>query len=319
MGYLVCDKCKGYYELQPGESPGDFSDKCECGGTLDYVERIGSESKSEGKKEETKKEEPKVEQEDTKKKNSVKYCPTCGQPLSSSKKVKTPKKFSTPKIDTSKQKKTASKLFGNLKEHFMGLSTRNKAFSVGGILIVLVLIGVFALPGNIAAAHYNSTNISFDYPSNLEVLDSYTGLDWTLRNKTTAHYAIIIAANPTEFAIQPTTMDEATNPGEVVDEMNQTAYENNRSANNTEPNWFLNQEIKDFEKKYKVTKRSANGYTYYEAKDESNFFYKTIIVKEGAKYFYTIAINKMGKSKPEYYNEAVEGCQMVVNSFKILQ
>lgn len=33
-GFLVCDKCGGYYELQPGESPEDFIDKCECGGKL---------------------------------------------------------------------------------------------------------------------------------------------------------------------------------------------------------------------------------------------------------------------------------------------
>ena len=32
--YLVCNKCGGYYELQPGESPRDFSLECECGGHL---------------------------------------------------------------------------------------------------------------------------------------------------------------------------------------------------------------------------------------------------------------------------------------------
>jgi hypothetical protein len=36
LGYLVCDKCQGYYELQSGESPKDFLDNCECGGTLNY-------------------------------------------------------------------------------------------------------------------------------------------------------------------------------------------------------------------------------------------------------------------------------------------
>jgi hypothetical protein len=40
MGYLVCEKCEGYYELKEGESPEDFSDKCECGGKLEYVETI---------------------------------------------------------------------------------------------------------------------------------------------------------------------------------------------------------------------------------------------------------------------------------------
>ena len=35
MGYLVCEECGGYYELQPGESPEDY-EECECGGKLKY-------------------------------------------------------------------------------------------------------------------------------------------------------------------------------------------------------------------------------------------------------------------------------------------
>lgn len=35
MGYLICEKCGGYYELQPGEHPEDF-DRCNCGGQLVY-------------------------------------------------------------------------------------------------------------------------------------------------------------------------------------------------------------------------------------------------------------------------------------------
>lgn len=38
MSYLVCDKCKGYYELQPGESPEDFNLTCECGGKLEFFD-----------------------------------------------------------------------------------------------------------------------------------------------------------------------------------------------------------------------------------------------------------------------------------------
>ena len=33
--FLVCDKCGGYYELQKGESPEDFSVECDCGGQLE--------------------------------------------------------------------------------------------------------------------------------------------------------------------------------------------------------------------------------------------------------------------------------------------
>lgn len=36
-GYLVCETCNGYYQLQEGESPSDF-DLCECGGHLKYQE-----------------------------------------------------------------------------------------------------------------------------------------------------------------------------------------------------------------------------------------------------------------------------------------
>ena len=35
-GYLVCDTCGGYYELQTGEKADDFSDECECGGNLKH-------------------------------------------------------------------------------------------------------------------------------------------------------------------------------------------------------------------------------------------------------------------------------------------
>ena len=49
MGYLVCEKCGGYYKLQPGESPNEFGDNCECGGKLKYVEDIESIGKNVGK------------------------------------------------------------------------------------------------------------------------------------------------------------------------------------------------------------------------------------------------------------------------------
>lgn len=38
-GYLVCKKCDGYYQLEPGESPENF-DKCQCGGELEYKKEL---------------------------------------------------------------------------------------------------------------------------------------------------------------------------------------------------------------------------------------------------------------------------------------
>lgn len=40
MGYLICDSCHGYYELEDGESPENFSSKCECGGNLEFKDSI---------------------------------------------------------------------------------------------------------------------------------------------------------------------------------------------------------------------------------------------------------------------------------------
>lgn len=40
MGYLVCQNCKGYYKLQPGENPEDFTNTCACGGNLRYAVSI---------------------------------------------------------------------------------------------------------------------------------------------------------------------------------------------------------------------------------------------------------------------------------------
>ena len=34
-GYLIRDSCGGFYELQTGEKPEDFSAECECGGNFE--------------------------------------------------------------------------------------------------------------------------------------------------------------------------------------------------------------------------------------------------------------------------------------------
>ena len=38
-GYLICEKCNGYYELQEGESLEDF-EACECGGNLKFIQEL---------------------------------------------------------------------------------------------------------------------------------------------------------------------------------------------------------------------------------------------------------------------------------------
>lgn len=49
MAYLLCERCNGYYELLPGETPEDY-DLCECGGKLLLVNSIYSASHEKPKK-----------------------------------------------------------------------------------------------------------------------------------------------------------------------------------------------------------------------------------------------------------------------------
>lgn len=80
MGYLVCNKCGGTYELQEGESPDDF-ENCECGGKLNYVEDIKPTPDSVSDKISLKC--PKCGHENL---AHVKFCGSCGKNLVKEKK-----------------------------------------------------------------------------------------------------------------------------------------------------------------------------------------------------------------------------------------
>lgn len=267
MGYLICDKCKGYYQLQEGESPEDFSKNCECGGNLIYKENLDFNSPAaEDTKPET---EEKIETTVSKKDDSVKYCETCGQPLPSSKKAKT-------KIDTTKQKKAASKIIGNSKERFMNLSTRNKMFSIGGILVILALIAFFTLPLNLSAAHYDKNNVSFDYPN-----------DW---NITSVYENTPMSGDP---AINNTQLD-IKGPGINVGTID----------------IYTIQSLDLFKAGLK-NPQNLNGYTYYETISDGgkNTRNEGIILDEKNKMGCTILI----AGKKEQVNS---GFKMIVNSFR---
>lgn len=70
MGYLICDKCEGYYELQPGERMGDF-DKCRCGGELRWVAKLPTQYQNEDTPTKKDEEKPKLIP-----------CPDCGYEVS---------------------------------------------------------------------------------------------------------------------------------------------------------------------------------------------------------------------------------------------
>lgn len=62
-GYLICENCNGYYQLQEGESPSEF-DFCECGGHLNYQETHNFISKKKNGTDTTQLEEDQLDYEE---------------------------------------------------------------------------------------------------------------------------------------------------------------------------------------------------------------------------------------------------------------
>jgi ribosomal protein L40E len=71
-GYLVCESCGGYYELQKDESPENF-ESCQCGGDLTYHASL---------KEIEKRSQTKICSKcGTKNIDNAKFCQKCGTKL----------------------------------------------------------------------------------------------------------------------------------------------------------------------------------------------------------------------------------------------
>jgi len=140
-GFLSCDKCSGYYELQPGESIDDFAEECECGGKLTYSESVeGIEDIKEAVK-------PTQEQEKPQK-----------QPLTTGKPHTSPR--------------GASK--GNPMDWFNKQSGRSKTV-MGlcgcciGIILIIGISGMLSSDITTSSATYSGTAMSFQYPSSWTV------------------------------------------------------------------------------------------------------------------------------------------------------
>lgn len=76
MGYLICEKCEGYYELQKGEAADDFQ-SCACGGKLKYVKNLDESILKSDKS----KKMSKCAYCGAENVNNDKFCGSCGKPL----------------------------------------------------------------------------------------------------------------------------------------------------------------------------------------------------------------------------------------------
>ncbi len=145
MGYLVCEKCGGYYKLKPGESPSQFSENCECGGKFKYVEDLKTNGKNMGKI------KPTI------------TCPQCGHQWEYDGELINEISSETSKIE--KPDKTP--------EDISEGGGRNKKIAIGILSVFLIGIIVFVLFGgtlfhnnttSIGATSFQNQYVSFEYP-----------------------------------------------------------------------------------------------------------------------------------------------------------
>lgn len=145
MGYLICEKCGGYYELQEGEAADDFL-SCECGGTMKYVKNL-DESFSESYKLNNMSKCSFCGAENIK---DVKFCGSCGKPLTTD--IIQPTK-NIPEINEN-YNKTIEKDDVNILAIILGLITAIIAYSINFFSLIILP----ALFSGIAAGYYSSTD-----------------------------------------------------------------------------------------------------------------------------------------------------------------
>lgn len=209
MGYLICDKCEGYYELQDGESPEDF-DVCECGGRLRYAENLNS----------IKKEKLICPSCGVEIQNDIKFCGNCG------KSIPLEVKKSTQKSSVTNQGVGILKELKKIKGKFLNSSFRTKIISTSGIFVLFILVFVI-LSGSTAATQYNDDNISFDYPK-----------DWKIGFQDSGEIMFdypsqISRANIMIFPIQTGYLETLENDGFTKKTLNGYTYYEKRSTGGT--------------------------------------------------------------------------------------
>ena len=146
MGYLICNKCKSYYKLQPGESAADFIDDCDCGGKLHYAENIDII-------------DPNLKQAPisdicpkcgAKNPDGATFCAECGSNM----KPETNKRAAVkPPGENKKSNKNNKK------------SAISGKILIGGIGIFVLLLLFALMMGGGSTSHFNSNGVAFDYPS----------------------------------------------------------------------------------------------------------------------------------------------------------
>lgn len=334
MGYLVCEKCGGYYELQENESINDFQ-SCECGGKLKYVKNL-NQLNSEPNKHENISVCPFCGTENLK---EDKFCGNCGKPLNATVNSEVPPKAKT-KI-TDRFSKYQNK--------------RNYSFLAIGIIgIAFITFLILWLPGTVFATHYNDGTISFNYPNSFFLDNNTTAGSADYNSSGYFVTAITSKNNRSAIVIYQIPLNETQNITNNNDQNLSTNTTSNKSINSGNNTTVAvnttTMTVNNLEKMLNIFKTTGidfnktmkNGYTFYKigyvrggisgfwlgmwhqerVKVWSGLyteFNDTIIVKEGSKYFYVIelenAVNSSGDDKTAEGNQTYK---QIIDSFRII-
>ena len=153
LGFLVCEECGGYYELNEGESINDFKG-CSCGGKFKYVESLNEVNSSLKKM-------TFCPECGTENKSDAKFCGTCGKILNESpdsSKIKPTKPLFCPycgteNVMTSKTCKSCGKSLANipkdskLKGNSFSKYRNKRAYGLFGVGIIIIAFLIFFLAG----------------------------------------------------------------------------------------------------------------------------------------------------------------------------
>lgn len=189
MGYLVCEKCGGYYELKEGEAIDDF-EGCQCGGKFKFVKTLDELNLVKDKQSDSG-EKSICPNCGSKNDTNTKFCGSCGKPLKTSitpdpdkKQSQAGKPFYCPNCGTENLITTKTCIScgkplniapKNLKlsilDKFSKYGNKRNFGIVGTSIIGIALIAflILWLPANVFANHYDDGYISFDYPSTLNI------------------------------------------------------------------------------------------------------------------------------------------------------
>lgn len=174
-GYLICSECRGWYQLQEGESFEDF-ESCECGGKLKHSKKTRS-----------------IEENfivcpncATKQNESAVFCKKCGKSLKNSFSNKVPINIYCPECGTAnlkyadfcqncgnmlntKKKDVKHKTMGWWNKQSKGgkLAMGMVGSCCLGIIIILVMVGII-MP-TVGQKTYQGNGVSFNYPDDMQI------------------------------------------------------------------------------------------------------------------------------------------------------